>query len=399
MNRQSANYVESVGDNKHYEWQTPWHNRWMWLFTVLLLAVIFGLFYLQNKVHKEEFIIRFDEYDQNVNDFSGPLVKIAETDTILPAFARFDVEIQHDYSGDFSQKTNLVNIYPNKDLKNYVAISTITQLDTTVVPKVYYELKIEEPLKPKWWQHDTVLVDKLLTCEIDLVDSYFEKILSKGTLNPIDTTDELQGNCIMSYNNTKNDNNITHLRSLKFFSQYVYNGQIKKDARTIPMLIYLGNSKWWRIFNINSSCITIKKGGMKLPRAKKRALHISYQSPMTFDVLSLQPDSISATSVVFSSPEKLKNISDNGLTIVARSVANANFQETLNFVYATLIGLIFSFFVEFSKRLYNYRRQKIYEAGWKYIPVISVIKSILLSVNNRVRKILNRKENIIEESK
>jgi hypothetical protein len=151
--------------------------------------------------------------------------------------------------------------------------------------------------------------------------------------------------------------------------------------------------------NKNISCIHINRNGLHFPKAVKKGFHIRYQSPMIFDAISIEPDSRTESILSYTSPAKIQQINTEGLTLVARSVANANFQETLNFVYATLIGLIFSFFVEFSKRLYNYRRQKIYEAGWKYIPVISVIKSILLSVSNRVRKILNRKENIIEESK
>ena len=57
MNRQAANYIESVGDNQHYEWQTPRHNWVCLVITIIALGILFFLFYADNRVNKEEFYI------------------------------------------------------------------------------------------------------------------------------------------------------------------------------------------------------------------------------------------------------------------------------------------------------------------------------------------------------
>lgn len=81
---------------------------------------------------------------------------------------------------------------------------------------------------------------------------------------------------------------------------------------------------------------------------------------MVFDILSIEPDYKNSTKISYYSPEKIQEINERGLVVSARSITNANTQETWNFIYATLIGLVFSFLIEFIKRLYCYYKQKNY---------------------------------------
>ena len=457
MNRQSANYVESVGDDKHYEWQTPWHNR-LWLcLTILGLGGIFFMFMLQNKVHMEDMSITLKDMDST----SVPLESC-------------DIILNYDYSGDFSLSSDgktvidLRTLRPRKNfLWIYADLSTSDSTKGQSYTKVSddYALHHDLGMRP-----ERVMIEKTLECDLELNTVYrpilnhkMYNITGKFTAQHPFSKKYIYPNTLEDFNAyVANDTLKMHSRVqvyskslvkartvkqvIPIRTEYVYKdsitGQKKllkvEDSTKVVYMSYddfvskypndksLKEASFVESFysvrvntshgikdkitlydgrnpvvaaNKNISCIHINRNGLHFPKAVKKEFQIRYQSPMIFDAISIEPDSRTESILSYTSPAKIQQINTEGLTLVARSVANANFQETLNFVYATLIGLIFSFFVEFSKRLYNYRRQKIYEAGWKYIPVISVIKSILLSVSNRVRKILNRKENIIEESK
>ena len=67
MNRQAANYVESVGDNKHYEWQTLKHNRWGFGISLFFFIVLLVTFWLFNRTSLETASISLKETAENNN--------------------------------------------------------------------------------------------------------------------------------------------------------------------------------------------------------------------------------------------------------------------------------------------------------------------------------------------
>jgi hypothetical protein len=91
---------------------------------------------------------------------------------------------------------------------------------------------------------------------------------------------------------------------------------------------------------------------------------LSFASPMFFDILSVEPDSKNSNELVYSSPEKIQALKESGLYVFARDIS-ANNQEMINFLLATILGIIISYVIEFGKRLYNYRQQKSYEQRTK----------------------------------
>ncbi|MBQ6790173.1 MAG: hypothetical protein IJP76_01805 [Paludibacteraceae bacterium] len=446
MNRQAANYVESVGDKTHYEWQTPWHNR-MWLcITIAILAGVFWVFIKQNEIHEEELSISL----QKTDTFSAPLKAC-------------DIEIRYDYSGDFSYSPIGKVKTKNKqgeyeDVKDFVWVyATITPMEIDTKP-FYSKVPKNYKMNHKYGERpERILVERILDCDMSLntlyrpvINNEMQKITGKNTkkhpyqqryINPnalVDYTAYVEGDVIKMHSTSQvysksllknkkvcvaiSPKNIVYadrasgrtigqktipgeyrmmdideyekylstnfkphqvdsisaeVLAEKFFSTRVNSSYNRKD--TLDM--FHGRNPI-ALTNRNVSCVRINRGGLKLPDAQKQGFHIRYQAPMIFENVSITPDLQTENTLSYTSPEKLKLINQEGLIVVARSLANANIQDTLNFVYATLIGLIFSFFVEFNKRLYNYHRQKVYASGEKYIPIVSVLRSMIKPIVN-----------------
>lgn len=437
MNRQAANYVESVGDNKHYDWQTPKHNRWMLAITVSLLIFVFWIFIKQNTIHREVMSISLVDVDTT----SSPLLSC-------------NVSVNYDYSGDFIHSSD-GKIYNTKNFVTVDASIVMSENGTnhhyTMVPD-NYTMHHDYGKRP-----EQVLVTKKLECDFSLqtvyrpvidhkvynitkaytennpfskqfiepnalvdVNAYLDgdiirthakwDVFNKSLLNPrknsiiirTQTYNQSTGETIskdsvvmMSYEEYKNWLLVTNkkkntsvpnqiLNEEKIVEPF-YEVQVRNPNNVVKekLMLYSGHNQLL-LANRNVSCVYINQGGLQLPKAQKQEFTLGYQSPMLFDEISIEPDKRTESKLIYTSQEKLQQINEEGLMIVARSVANANVQETLNFLYATLIGLIFSFFVEFNKRLYNARRQRIYASGEEYIPFISVAKSIALSIKGRL---------------
>ena len=448
MNRQSANYVESVGDNKHYDWQTPKHNRLWLLFTLASLGLVLWLFITQNTVHEEEVSI-----------------SLQEIDSLNAPFASLEVNLSYDYSGDFTYSSDNILVYSKKTgkpSKDFLWAYAVFSLKGTDENHQYVKVTNDYNMRHKQGKRpEMVLVEKTLECDMVFNTVYrpvfnhtMYKITGKYTAQkPFEkkyilpqTLDDystyLSGDTIHTHTISQlyykslfgkkkhpvafprtthvidpqtGIETLKHTQEVQDMDYDEYMDYINQEAKnyrivmptittevvesfyalhattsyinkTDTLYMYSGKSHM-PLANKNVSCVRIQQGGLQLPNAEKTSFNIRYQSPMLFETLSIEPDIQTGTMISYTSPEKLKQINDEGLMIVARSIANANFQETLNFFYATLIGFIFSFIVEFTKRLYSYRRQKIYAAGWKYYPFYSIPKSIILSIRDCLKGI------------
>lgn len=138
----------------------------------------------------------------------------------------------------------------------------------------------------------------------------------------------------------------------KIDSLYIYNCRRSEGIEWTQL--YIGQKHPLKIRNTNTSCIRIKANGLKLPVAKEQILSIGYGSPMQYDAISIEPDKRTTTSLIYSSPEKLEKINNEGLMVIARSISNMNKYETWNFIYATLIGIFVSFLIESLRGLLEY---------------------------------------------
>lgn len=397
MNRQAANYIESVGDNQHYEWQTPRHNWVCLVITIIALGILFFLFYADNRVNKEEFYID------------------CKCDPRQPPFAIFDINIRYDYSGDFALAQDGVTIRGKngEKIKNYMSIYATIQQDTSHTPNAEYKIVPESFQPSNTEEHpELVLVERKVEGCVKAITAYDRMDIDANLITAKNGTpqipllfEEIYANSLNRIESYSESCTIVNDFTLEVFNDFWYQKSdsikiIFGDNRTIIMPIdnyikstyftnrlnkakengyndeldmykkhrfrnklfvspiYIGK-RGWHLFNKNSSCIHVKS--LQLPNATDKALNICYESPMVFDILSIEPDYKNSTKISYYSPEKIQEINERGLVVSARSITNANTQETWNFIYATLIGLVFSFLIEFIKRLYCYYKQKNYE--------------------------------------
>lgn len=376
----SAPYIESVGDNKHYDWQTPTHNRLCLGVTVLTLVGIFILFYHQNKV-------RLDEFNVEITDS-------------LPNLRNFEFHIDYCKRVEFNRGANYGRTSTiqdeNFDNTNYDGVrmyatceinssafhkqQTLGFLNAFSSPKIDERLRELDTLEDKINMEYSIEPFQKLHFDIKIKSPYFSHAIP--ILYHTNTKDHPERNSGICFTPS-----IYEIRNSMYYVRdtfctcddcYLHKPiRNKKGSRTYEIFdydkkfayfneIYLGNvKKKWNPF-VNMSICNIRINNIKFPRAEKNQFVLSFNSPMYFDIVSVKPDSVTDTQLIFNTPTAINRIQNGELYIYARSIASENIQDTLNFIYATIIGLIFSFMIEFRKRLYNQRRQAIYESGRPY---------------------------------
>lgn len=394
MNRQAANYVESVGDNKNYEWQTPKHNFWCLLVTIFLLGITFALFYVQNRAGLDEFSVEIIDSVPNLKKFEYHIdfgkrkdfergANYGRTTTIsqeqfegFRIYATCDIDkqkylnilndsayiIHHGDSIEAQLRRMSNKAKPNASygLYEFQNIHFKTRINSPYLssimstrqklkytqdkPKVDTSLFYEGPYKRDisyYYKKDTFCLISDFHLYKAVERTYVDKVVGEETR-------------II-------DGKMETVQKIGRYSTYAIYSPDSVFGYFNEMFMGAANKHWNPFVNLSTCNIRIK--GIQFPRAEQNELVLSFNAPMNFDIISISPDSATDTQLIFNSPAKIKRIEQGDLYVYARSVASINIQETVNFVYATLIGLIFSFLIEFSKRLYKYRRQRIFETG------------------------------------
>jgi hypothetical protein len=402
-----ANYFDSVGEDRHYEWQTPKHNFWCLIVSFILLVLVFILFYAQNKPRLDEFDVTVSDSEQNLSNFEFHIDYGKPTDFNRRANYGKTSTLNND---EFNNENyNGFRLYATCDIdrekykENYnkgMAISRGSWVDEFVRNQVKDpNANAEYCLNPF----------QKMQCDVQLYSPYVSSIFSSIAKYKYTEKhpDELKNwypykglysvDKKQFYRNDTlyNENAFTLYRAVEYVVKCdtdtigtIYNklenGEVEKKYKvaiternqyaffdpdtfySFYKTMYIGGIR--KRFNplINTSLCNFQINHMQFPNAKTNRLVISFNSPMNYDILSIKPDSVTDTQLIYYSPENISRIERGDLYVCARSIASMNIQETWNFIYATIIGIIISFGIEYWKRLYNYRRQRIHVSGRKY---------------------------------
>ena len=134
-------------------------------------------------------------------------------------------------------------------------------------------------------------------------------------------------------------------------SRFVYSGAKEK----VPMAVD------YKIRNQSNYNLFFRKIDIDIKNCNHKQITIAFPSSVVFDLITIDPDRRTATSITYTSEESFKELRENGLYINARPLGSSNFIDSRNFILATLIGGLFSIFADLVISIlseYNDRRKK-----------------------------------------
>ena len=397
MNRQAANYVESVGDPMPRIWQTKKHNI-IGLCIVSALFILFSLFFWF-----------FNHTSLDIADIS--LTEQNPNNCVLAS----NIYLTYSQSGDFDFSENgEVTYYPSEnrwkrlwspakcavfaenyyDQKRIIAEDTLTILNVSdyerpsfansdknraisdkkeyiiysdllfstkfksslVSPINFYEIEREKSLYADFYRYEDQV--SMIAHRDTILAERNMHLYAKVIMDTVITGKELIDNKLISTEQTKEG------------TQYIYKADYKCLMYLIPKEYVFGNkqrnSSTLFLFGIqrylrlaNRTCCNLYIRSVQFPCDSDCRFILSFSSPMYFDKLSIEPDEENPNEIIYSSPEKIKLLKASGLYVYARDVSS-NKQDMLNFFFATMLGILISYFIEFCKRLYNARMDKLY---------------------------------------
>ena len=388
MNRQGANYVESVGDPMPRPWQTKKHNiTWLCIVSsVFVFAIVFFGFF--NSTSLEEVTISLKE--QNTQNFvEGSTIFLTyahngdfnfsengnvtfskhetcwkrfkskstcklfaingyNTDSIIANHTTTTLDLSAYKFPKASNMDSLKAISKNKEYIRYGDLQCDIKFKSALVPPSFRKKGPIESYKyvfadtyrfgdwKRWRIKDTIF------CQ-DTIHLYAKKIIKPAYNEYISSFKTDDGKTAVKY--VKHPEVITYV----FADSKLHSQQLDLFSR----------STWFQI--MNRTCCNLFIRSIEFPCDENCKFVLSFSTPMYFDKLSIEPDAERPNEIVYSSPEKIKALKKSGLYVYARDVS-VNNQEMINFCIATFLGVLISYIIEFSKRLYNAKKDEEYAA-------------------------------------
>ncbi len=357
MNKQAANYVESVGDPMPRAWQTKKHNR-RWL-TVTLCAFIgfFIFFWYFNRTSIETATISLTEQNEN---------NLITQSTIYLSYSQggdFDFhengEVPYKKAGS-RWKRFWSPTYCRLFAVNYYAYDRMYSEDTLTW------LNLKDYACPSKFNH-------VSWCKISdnkeyyrYSDLLFKAKLKSSMINPLTPFQHFPKKELLADNHMFIESNSSINVDTAFATSNIHLYARLFFDTTSNRLLQSGQYEYCPIpfFNIsrylrftNRTCCNLYIQSIEFPCDSNCRFVLSFASPMCFDKLSIEPDETKPHELIYSSPDKIKALEKSGLYVYARDIS-ANDQEMYNFLLATFIGFLFSYVIEFIKRLYTARKDE-----------------------------------------
>ncbi len=389
MNKQSANYVESVGDPMPRKWQDKKHNI-TWLCVVLSVFVLtFVLFALFNSTKLETADISLTEQNEN-NCILGSTIyvtyaqggdfnfsangevtfrqpeswwkrKISPASLCVFAQNLYDQDriIKEDtlttlnFKGyklpDFANSDPMRKITDEKEYIRYSdllfsakiksSLVSLFHLNRHIEPKILYGDLYRFEEKDGRIKRDTIISKSHMHL-------YAKRCIDTIYASP--ENDVLIDSVRVPEGIIKRYQRAAHLKT-----NYVFNN----SSRHSYDLSLFRFSRYVRFYN--RTCCNLFIRSIEFPCKENCRLVLSFSSPMYFDKLSIKPDIENPNEIIYSSPEKIRALQESGLYVYARDIS-INYQDMLNFLLATFLGIMISYIIEFVKRLYTARKDKQY---------------------------------------
>ena len=118
----------------------------------------------------------------------------------------------------------------------------------------------------------------------------------------------------------------------------------------------------YKIRNQSNYNFFFRKIDIDIKNCRHKQITIAFPSSVVFDLITVEPDRRTATSITYHSEKAFSELRDNGLYINARPLGSRNYIDSRNFILATVIGGLFSIFADLLISFiseYNERRKKV----------------------------------------
>ena len=379
MNRQAANYIESVGDPMPRAWQTNKHN-WIWLgITLSAFISVFIFFWFFNRTSLETATISLTEQNER-----NRIIK----STIYLTYAQVgDFDFSANGEVSYNNPKNCWERFWSPASCQLFAENYYDQ-DKIVAEDKPTALNLEGYDCPPRVNKDSA---KFITDKKDYYrysDLLFNVKFKSSLINPLKTRKvrsikqlgadlfRFEERTIVTHKDTVSLSANMHLYGRRYVDiQEHYDSSFTEDSRLIhkntivykPYTVFADvarNTRDLYLFHIrrylrmtNRTCCNLHIQSIEFPCNLNCRFVLSFSSPVYFDKLSIEPDEVKPHEIIYSSPEKIKALAESGLYVYARDVS-ANNQEMLNFFLATLLGILISYVIEFGKRLYVAQKDK-----------------------------------------
>lgn len=391
MNRQAANYYESVGDSMPRPWQTTRHNVIWLIITLFLFLFLLFLFWFFNRTSLEEATISLTEqkeknriigstiyltYSQAGDFYFSENGNVTYTMFTNNRFVRFFMPARCQlFTINYFDQDKIVkeDTLVSLNLKGYSLVAEANKDSTKRLSSekkylqysdMLFYAKIKSSLINPYIPHKNYSDKRLLP---DLY-RYEERDIryTEDTLT-LRQNIHLYATKLVTYDDSELDN------LKKYFREHPEKKQLQGQEvySFLPLLkqtfVFADSKryshqldiwKWKRNLRFtNRTCCNLYIKSVEFPCDSNCRFILSFASPMYFDKLSITPDEERANEIIYSSPEKIEELKNSGLYVYARDVS-ANNQEMLNFLFATILGVLMSYVIEFSKRLYTRHKDK-----------------------------------------
>jgi hypothetical protein len=338
---------------------------------IVLFALVF-FFYLFDKNNRE----RLEVFD----------FELSETNPEIPLIDTVDIQIYHSYKSEF------VVTEKNSSVRNLPVFSE--KKGPTLIFDATIAMKKADTFSPDYHKYfsEYIRIDSTDILDLPVFESpkygimtpcqykYFKEVKfsvfsnqgtsRKGkTVNESKTVIDQDVRCTRKHIQTGLGDSLVfvkqYLVDIAYFkelspghkiydgtnSRFVYAGE--KD--NIPMAVD------YKIRNQSSYNLFFRKIDIDIKNCNYKQVTIAFPTSVVFDLITVNPDRRTATSISYTSEESFNELRENGLYINARPLGSSSFIDSQNFMFATLIGGLFSVFVDLVISIiseYNDRRKK-----------------------------------------
>lgn len=98
----------------------------------------------------------------------------------------------------------------------------------------------------------------------------------------------------------------------------------------------------FKIRNQSNYNIFFRNINIAVDSCQYKEITINFPSSVLCDLVTVEPDRRTATSITYNTEAKIRELQENGLYLNAKPLSNNNYIDTKNFILATIIGGLFS---------------------------------------------------------
>lgn len=317
----------------------------------LLFLALLGLLFYFYEANRE----RVEVFD----------IDISETNPEIALIDSIDIHIYHSYNSEFSvigkkdRDNTKQNVYAQKKTP-----SLSFDVDLSIRKHQTFDEKYHKYYS-EWIPIDSTKEVVNLPLHIDpeygkmtpYVYRYFKEVKCRFFINqrannfvsPTTITPLSRHTEYMAHSNEGDSLvSITQYLVAYYYKKQITETQAITSKPHVSPLVYEGekdhysSEMQYRIRNQSNYNLFLRDINIAIDSCKYKTLTIHFPSSVVCDLITVEPDLKTATSITYNTEKSFHELQENGLFINAKPLSNRNYIESKNFILATIIGGLFS---------------------------------------------------------